>query len=116
MMNLAWLAAFTLLSLTYLGSSPARGGAAGHGGSGASRPAASAARPVCHNQLFLSCPDQFVDGCLDGRTSEHVCVARTATPGPVCEAEIALLCPDGQVDACSFRPAVTTHHICALAR
>jgi hypothetical protein len=65
----------------------------------------------CAQEIALRCASG-VDGCIGGKTTEHVCVPADATPGPPCEQEIAIVCPEGQVDACLQTPRPAANHIC----
>ncbi len=65
----------------------------------------------CAQEIALRC-EHGVDGCVEGKTTEHVCVPPDATPGPPCEQEIAKVCPDGQSDGCLRTPPVSANHIC----
>lgn len=69
---------------------------------------------ACAREVARVCPDGMVDGCGDGRTLDHVCIAATETAGPPCTNEIARTCPDGQVDACLHTPALATTHVCVV--
>lgn len=65
----------------------------------------------CAKEIALQCA-AGKDGCLDGKTTVHVCVAEDATGSTPCEQEIALECPQGQIDGCLKKPAVSANHIC----
>jgi hypothetical protein len=65
----------------------------------------------CAQEIALDCPSG-VDGCLNGQTSMHVCVAASAHAGPSCSQEVALECSAGEVDACTLSPAAAPNHIC----
>lgn len=88
-------------------STPATGGggdmsmASGGGGGGVE----------CAKEVALQCA-AGKDGCLDGKTLVHVCVADDATGSVPCAQEVALECPQGQVDGCLKTPAVSANHIC----
>ena len=69
---------------------------------------------ACELELALVCAAGTADGCLDGRTGFHACVADGETGGPPCEQEIAKVCPDGQVDACLATPPLATSHLCVV--
>jgi hypothetical protein len=66
----------------------------------------------CELEVALPCSDGFADGCIDGRTTHHVCIATTELAGPPCEQEVAKVCPDGQVDACVYEPKLALTHVC----
>jgi hypothetical protein len=83
---------------------------------GAAAPAAeapAAAATGCAREIAIRCATG-VDGCLDGRTIEHVCVADGAMAGPSCAVELALVCPPGQRDGCLTEPPVSRHHLCVI--
>ncbi|HSJ99922.1 MAG TPA: hypothetical protein VK932_01730 [Kofleriaceae bacterium] len=65
----------------------------------------------CAQEIAIRCANG-VDGCIDGRTTEHVCVPADATLGPSCELEIAMVCPEGQIDGCLRTPPVSARHVC----
>jgi hypothetical protein len=65
----------------------------------------------CAQEISIRCANG-VDGCIGGKTTEHVCVPADATPGPPCEQEIARVCPDGQIDGCLQTPPVSKTHLC----
>ena len=81
------------------------------GGGGADMAAMGGGTP-CAQEIALECGAGMVDGCLDGKTTMHACVASDASAGPPCEQEIAQVCPDGQIDACLQTPASAATHIC----
>ncbi len=68
----------------------------------------------CSQDIALDCADG-VDGCLQNRTTVHVCVATMASVGPSCSQEIALECSAGETDACLVTPAMAANHICVRA-
>lgn len=65
----------------------------------------------CAKEVALQCA-AGKDGCLDGKTLVHVCVADDATGSVPCAQEVALECPQGQVDGCLKTPAVSANHLC----
>ncbi len=65
----------------------------------------------CAREISIRCANG-VDGCIGGKTTEHVCVPADANPGPPCEQEIAMVCPEGQIDGCLRTPAVSARHVC----
>ena len=65
----------------------------------------------CAREIAIRCMNG-VDGCDDGRTTEHVCVPVDAKAGPACELELALVCPEGQIDGCLRSPPVSRNHVC----
>lgn len=65
----------------------------------------------CAKEIAIRCANG-VDGCIGGKTTEHVCVPEDATPGPGCELEIAMVCPEGQIDGCLRTPPVSARHVC----
>lgn len=68
----------------------------------------------CAQEIALECGTGMADGCMDGKTTMHACVASDAAAGPSCEQEIAQVCPDGQIDACLQTPASAATHICVV--
>jgi hypothetical protein len=100
---------------------PATGGAATGSaasaamGSAAAGGGASSSGVGCAMAVTLTCEADQRDGCADGLTSVHVCVAKDAKAGPPCAQEIALACPTGQVDACLHNPPQATNHVCVSA-
>lgn len=70
---------------------------------------------ACSVEIALACPADTTDGCGDGRTVFHVCVADGETAGPPCTQEIAKVCGEGQVDACLATPAYAENHVCVYA-
>lgn len=68
----------------------------------------------CSKEIAIRCRAPGVDGCTNGLTTEHVCVAEGETAGPPCSQEIAKQCPEGQEDACLRQPAVAANHVCIL--
>ncbi len=96
-------------------------GLAACGSKGANAPANPTLDPAPTGQTSTGCAQEIsircvsgVDGCMDGRTTAHVCVPSDAQAGPPCEQEIALQCPEGQEDACLRQPAVSDKHICVF--
>jgi hypothetical protein len=65
----------------------------------------------CAKEIAIRCANG-VDGCIGGKTTEHVCVPDDATPGPSCELELAMVCPEGQIDGCLRTPPVSARHVC----
>ena len=82
------------------------------GGGTVSDPAQSSV--PCELEIALQCANGMIDGCLEGKTTVHACVAADAAMGPPCAQEIALECPDGQIDACLQTPASAENHICVV--
>src|SRR5512134_3266096 len=68
----------------------------------------------CSSELALACAEGAADGCVDGKTTFHVCVPTAETAGPACEMEIAKVCGEGQVDACLTTPVLSTQHVCVF--
>ena len=70
---------------------------------------------ACEQEIGLVCGDGAQDGCIDGKTSAHVCVTAdaAATVGPTCTQKLALNCAQGQYDAC-LRPGIATNHLCVF--
>jgi hypothetical protein len=77
-------------------------------------PVAQAPTNGCSKDIAIRCKAPGVDGCTNGLTTEHVCVAEGETAGPPCSQELAKQCPEGQEDACLRQPAVATTHVCIL--
>ena len=86
------------------------------GGGAGDEPVSSptGAGPSCEQEIALECANGMVDGCVDGKTTIHVCVAADAAAGPPCEQELALECPADQIDACLMTPAAAQNHICVV--
>jgi hypothetical protein len=70
----------------------------------------------CAKEIALTCDAGTADGCVDGRTQYHVCVADGETVGPTCDKEIAKVCGAGQVDACMATPVYAAGHLCVFAK
>src|SRR5678816_4439471 len=70
---------------------------------------------ACSVEISLACAEGSADGCGDGRTAFHVCVADGETAGPPCSQEIAKVCGDDQIDACLATPAYADNHLCVYA-
>jgi len=90
---------------------------AGCGGGPAKPPTRPEPKPqhgeiACSAELALACAEDSHDGCGDGQTLFHVCVANGETTGPSCTEEVAKVCGDGQVDACLATPALAANHVC----
>jgi hypothetical protein len=66
----------------------------------------------CATEIQIVCADGMVDGCSNGTTTDHACVAADAKAGPDCAQEIALECPAGQMDGCLTTPTKSTTHVC----
>ncbi len=79
--------------------------------SNASVSSPTAAAAECSQDVALDCADG-IDGCIQNRTTVHVCVATTASAGPSCSQELALECPPEETDACLMTPTKATNHIC----
>ena len=88
----------------------------GNAGAGSGTPAGDTAQGgvPCAQEIALQCANGMTDGCLDGKTSVHACIAADAAMGPPCAQEIALECPEGQIDACLQTPASAENHICVV--
>ena len=82
------------------------------GGGGADMAMTAGGGTPCAQEIALECGAGMADGCMDGKTTMHACVAADAVAGPPCAQEIAQVCPDGQVDACLQTPASAATHIC----
>jgi hypothetical protein len=70
----------------------------------------------CATEILLECADGMVDGCTNGTTTDHACVAADAKAGPDCAQEIALQCPDGQMDGCLTTPVMSSTHVCVVTK
>lgn len=82
------------------------------GGGGADMAMKAGGGMVCAQEVALECGAGMADGCMDGKTTMHACVAEADAAGPPCAQEIAKVCPDGQIDACLQTPASASTHIC----
>lgn len=69
---------------------------------------------ACSMEIALDCAAGAADGCLDQRTTAHVCVTADSKAGPPCEQEIMLNCAQGQFDACGRSPALASNHVCVF--
>lgn len=90
---------------------------AGAPAAGASDPVASSEMPPqtgCSLEIARECSDGLLDGCLAGKTLEHVCIAPDAEDAPPCEQEIQRECPEGQIDACASDPPLARTHLCVV--
>lgn len=88
----------------------AEAASAGTAGGGSTTPTPDA----CATPSKLHCEAGQVDGCSNGLTAVHVCVAGDAKPGTPCAQSAAPACAAGQVDACSFKPPYASTHICVV--
>ena len=68
----------------------------------------------CELEVARDCPGGMVDGCLDGRTNHHVCVASSEVAGSPCGEGTAKECPEGQVDACEHSPKLADTRLCVV--
>jgi len=84
-------------------------------GNAAGGNAASSSDVGCATAATLTCEADQRDGCTDGLTSVHTCVAKDAKAGQPCAQEVALVCPAGQRDACLHNPPQATNHVCVVA-
>lgn len=52
----------------------------------------------CLYDTPLVCPPGYLDGCVTGETSQHLCVPDNF--GPSCELEMNVICPNNFQDGC----------------
>jgi hypothetical protein len=107
---------FTIAMLVALGCGGGKKAETTTTGDTSTQPPAASAGVPCEQEIARVCENGTVDGCGDGKTTVHVCVAADASAGPPCEpgGQQALVCPEGQIDACRQTPASAANHICVV--